>query len=204
MSEQTPAPATGATPQAQPNATPATPAPAAPTATGPVTTANAPQPPEGVPQQAWDALGDPGKAAITAEREARAAAERSAAELKAKLDEVERAKMSDLERAQADAKAAQEAATKATTEALRYRLAAAHGIDTTPGPNGEPSDAETFLTATDEAGMTKQAERLAARSKAQGAPTFPRPDLTQGSGRDTANGSGPDADFAKFLNNQLG
>lgn len=195
MSEPTTAPATGATtPQAQQTATPATQAQAT------TTTAQAPQ---GVSQEAWGALGDPGKAAITAEREARAAAEKSAATLQAQLDEIAKANLSDLERAQADAKTAQETATKATAEALRYRLAAAHGIDTKPGPNGEPSDAETFLTASDEAGMTKQAERLAARAGAQGAPTFPRPDLTQGSGRDTANGAGPATDFAKFLNGQL-
>jgi hypothetical protein len=206
MSEQSQAPATGATPQAQAQAAAAPQqAQTAPAGTDPVTAADAaPQAPEGVPKDAWEALGDPGKAALTAEREARAAADKKAAELQAQLDEVERAKMSDLERAQADAKAAQEAASKATAEALRYRIAAAHGIDTTPGPNGEPSDAETFLTAADEAGMTSQAQRLAARTSAQGAPTFPRPDLTQGSGRDTANGSGPDADFAKFLTDQLG
>lgn len=195
MSEQTPAPATGATPpQPQQSATP----PAEPAATP------AQQAPEGVSKEAWGALGDPGKAAITAEREARAAAEKSAAELQAKLDEVERGKLSDLERAQSDAKAAQEAAAKAGTEALRYRLAAAHGIDTTPGPNGEPSDADTFLTAADEAGMTAQAQRLAARAtKQDGAPTFPKADLTQGSGRDSANPSNPGTEFAKFLGGQL-
>ena len=197
MSEQNQAPATGATtPPAQQTSAPAAQPQAAATQTA--------QPPTGVSQEAWGALGDPGKAAIPAEREARAVAEKAAAEAQAKLDAIEKANLSDLERAQADAKAAQESAAKATTEALRYRLAAAHGVDTTPGPNGEPSDAETFLTASDEAGMTMQAQRLAARASTQGAPTFPRPDLTQGSGRDTANGSGPDADFAKFLNGQLG
>jgi hypothetical protein len=196
MSEQTPAPATGAAPpQAQQTAAPTT------TTQTATTTAQAP---EGVSQEAWGALGDPGKAAITAEREARAAAEKSAATLQAQLDEIAKANLSELERAQADARTAQEAATKATTEALRYRLAAAHGIDTTPGPNGEPSDADTFLTASDEAGMAMQAQRLAARAGTQGAPTFPRPDLTQGSGRDTANGSGPESDFAKFITGQLG
>lgn len=197
MSEQTPAPATGAaTPQAQQTAAPAT--------QDQATTTQTAQPPEGVSQEAWGALGDPGKAAIAAERARATAAEKAASEAQAKLDAIEKANLSELERAQADAKTAQEAATKATTEALRYRLAAAHGIDTTPGPNGEPSDADTFLTASDEAGMTTQAQRLAARAGTQGAPTFPRPDLTQGSGRDTANGSGPESDFAKFINGQLG
>jgi hypothetical protein len=196
MSEPTTAPATGATAtQAQQTAAPAAPAQAT------TTTAKAP---DGVSQEAWGALGDPGKAALTSERDARAAAEKSAADLQAQLDKIAEANLSELEKAQKAAKEASETAATARTEALRYRLAAAHGIDTKPGPNGEPSDAETFLTASDEAGMTKQAERLAARAGTQGAPTFPRPDLTQGSGRDTANGSGPDADFAKFLGNQLG
>lgn len=161
-------------------------------------------PPDGVSPEAWGALGDPGKAALTTEREARAAAEKANADLQAKLDEIEKAKLSDLERAQADANSAKEAAAKATTEALRYRLAAQHGISTAPGANGEPSDADTFLTASDEAGMTAQAERLAARAGQQSnAPTFPKADLTQGSGRDNANPTGPGADFAKFLNGQL-
>lgn len=189
MSEPTGAPADGAQ-QAQATAQ---------TATTETT------PPAGVSPEAWGALGDPGKAAITAEREARAAAEKSAAALQAQLDEIAKAKLSELERAQATAKESQEAAAKATTEALRYRLAAAHGISAEPGPNGEPSDAETFLTAADEAGMTMQAQRLAARLTAQGdAPTFPRPDLTQGSGRDTANAPSAGADFQKFMNSQLG
>lgn len=189
MSEQTGAPAEGAQ-QAQ-------------ATTQQTTTESAP--PVGVSPEAWGALGDPGKAAITAEREARAAAEKSAATLQAQLDEIAKANLSELERAQATAKESQEAAAKATTEALRYRLAAAHGISAEPGPNGEPSDAETFLTAADEAGMTMQAQRLAARLTAQGdAPTFPRADLTQGSGRDTANAPSAGADFQKFLSSQLG
>lgn len=150
-------------------------------------------------------LGAGGIKALQAERDARAAAERSAAALQAQLDEIAEANMSELEKAQQAAKESQEAAAKATTEALRYRLAAAHGISAEPGPNGEPSDAETFLTAADEAGMTMQAQRLAARLTAQGdAPTFPRPDLTQGSGRDTANAPSAGADFQKFMNSQLG
>lgn len=191
MSEQTGAPAEGAQQQTQ--------------TTAQQTTTTETTPPAGVSPEAWGALGDPGKAAITAEREARAAAEKSAATLQAQLDEIAKANLSELERAQASAKESQEAAAKATAEALRYRLAAAHGISAEPGPNGEPSDAETFLTAPDEAGMTKQAERLAARLTAQGdAPTFPRADLTQGSGRDTANAPSAGADFQKFLSSQLG
>lgn len=52
-------------------------------------------------------------------------------------------------------------ATKAN--ALRTRIAAEFGISTKPGEKGEPSDADLFLTGTDEATLTAQAQRLAAR-----------------------------------------
>lgn len=182
MSEPTGAPAQGAPttePQTQPNQ-PGEPATAEP-------------------------LGAGGIKALQDERAARAAAEKSAAALQAQLNEIAKANMSELEKAQQAAKESQEAAAKATTEAMRYRLAAANGISTVPGEDGSPSDAEVFLTAADEAGMTAQAQRFAARTAQQGtAPTFPRPDLTQGSGRDTANAPSPGADFQKFLNSQLG
>lgn len=53
-------------------------------------------------------LGEGGKKALSAEREARKAAEKTAAELKARLDEIEQANLSDLEKAQQAAKAAQD------------------------------------------------------------------------------------------------
>ncbi|MEO2134612.1 hypothetical protein [Microbacterium sp.] len=53
------------------------------------------------------------------------------------------------------------AATK--TQALRARIAADHGISTKKGPNGEPSDADLFLTGSDEATLEAQAKRLAER-----------------------------------------
>jgi len=115
-------------------------------------------------------LGEGGKKAIQAEREARKAAEKAAADLQAQLDQIQQAQMSDLERAQAEARAASEAAAKAQSEALRWRIAAKHGIS--------DEDAETFLTGSDEAALTRQAERLAALATT--APTTPKPDRTQG------------------------
>lgn len=47
--------------------------------------------------------------------------------------------------------------------ALRSDIAAAHGISTKKGANGEPSDADLFLTGTDEDTLTAQAQRLAER-----------------------------------------
>ncbi|HEU5223442.1 MAG TPA: hypothetical protein VFU07_07150 [Candidatus Lumbricidophila sp.] len=49
------------------------------------------------------------------------------------------------------------------TDALRARIAARFQISTEPGKNGSPSDAELFLTGTDETTLTAQAERLAQR-----------------------------------------
>lgn len=57
----------------------------------------------------------------------------------------------------------------ATTRAgaLRASVAAAHGISTKKGEKGEPSDADLFLTGSDEATLTAQAERLAGRAADQ-------------------------------------
>ena len=117
-------------------------------------------------------LGEGGKKALDAERAARKEAERSAAELQARLDEIEKANESALERAQREANEAKEAATKATAEALRLRVAAKHGIS--------DEDADLFLTGADEDTLTRQAERLAARNAADGAPRAPKPDPNQG------------------------
>lgn len=116
-----------------------------------------------------ETLGEGGKKALKAEREARTAAERQAAEFKAELDRIRAANMSDLERAQLEAKNAQEAADRATADALRFRIATQHGIS--------EEDAELFLTGSDADTLAKQAERLKARTAT---PTAPRPDLSQG------------------------
>lgn len=47
--------------------------------------------------------------------------------------------------------------------ALRLRIAGDYGISTKRGEDGSPSDAELFLTGTDEDSLVAQAERLAAR-----------------------------------------
>lgn len=115
-----------------------------------------------------DALGEGGKKALKAEREARTAAERQAAEFKAKLDKIEAANLSDLEKAQKEAADAKEAAAKATADAARLRLAARYGL-TEEDAADLPDDPE-------------KAERLAARLGASKSDqtTTPKPDLTQG------------------------
>jgi hypothetical protein len=115
-------------------------------------------------------LGEGGKRALDAERTARKAAEDSARQLQAQLDQFKQAQMSDLERAQTAAQQAQQAAAQAQAEALRWRIAAKHGIS--------DEDAETFLTGADEASLTRQAARLAALNPST--PGTPRPDLSQG------------------------
>lgn len=114
-------------------------------------------------------LGDPGKKALSEERAARKAAEDSAKSLQAQLDEFKKSQMSDLEKAQTSAQEFQKAAEKATADALRWRIAAKHGIS--------DEDAETFLTGNDEATLTRQAERLSALNTS---PATPKPDRTQG------------------------
>lgn len=85
------------------------------------------------------------------------------------LDKVKQAQMTDLEKAQAQARSYEEAAAKAQAEALRWRIAAKHGIS--------DEDAQTFLTGGDEASLERQAQRLASLSTAS--PATPKPDLTQ-------------------------
>lgn len=115
------------------------------------------------------ALGDKGQKALAEERAARKAAEASTKSLQAQLDEFKKSQMSDLEKAQTTAQEYQKAAEQAAAEALRWRIAAKHGIT--------DDDAETFLTGNDEATLTRQAERLSALNTS---PATPKPDRTQG------------------------
>ena len=103
-------------------------------------------------------LGEGGKKALDAERKRANAAEKASKALQTRLDEIEASKLSDLEKAQKAASEAQAEAQLARGEALRYRIAAKHQIS--------DEDAELFLTATDEETLTRQAERLAERTKA--------------------------------------
>lgn len=138
--------------------------------TAPATPAPAEAPKDGATPAPEEVLGDPGKKALSEERQARKAAEQSAAALQAQLNEFKRAQMTDLEKAQTLAAEAQSAAETARAEALRWRIAAKHGIS--------DEDAETFLTGKDEETLTRQAERLS--SLAATASTTPKPDRTQG------------------------
>lgn len=124
---------------------------------------------QGEPAETDEALGEGGKKALKAEREARTNAERQAAELKEKLDKIEAANMSDLERAQKAAREAEEAAAKAPIAAFREAAVIFGGINA--------DDADLFLTASDTDTLKKQAARLIERTST---PTTPKPDPTQG------------------------
>lgn len=113
---------------------------------------SATQEPQGDPAD----LGEKGKKALTAERDARAAAEAKVKELQAKIDAAEAAKLSDIDKAKKDAADARAEAESARAESLRWRIAAKHGVS--------DEDAELFLTGSDEETLTKQAQRLAERT----------------------------------------
>lgn len=98
------------------------------------------------------ALSDPGKKALAEERRRAAAAEKAAKALQAKLDALEAEKLSKEEKALKDAADAADRAARAEAEALRWRIAAKHGIS--------DEDAELFLTGVDEETLSRQAERF--------------------------------------------
>lgn len=154
-----------------------------------------PQDPESTSQgdPADKPLGPNGEKALQSERAARKAAEESAAAALARVKAFEDAQKSDAERAAEALTEAKQAAATAATEVLRWRTAAKFGIS--------DEDAETFLTGSDEATITRQAERLAALASA---PTTPRPDLTQANARPNGAGGTPESDFASFLKTQIG
>lgn len=87
----------------------------------------------------------------------------------------------------------------ARQKALRDSIAAEHSISTKKGPKGEPSDADLFLTGTDEATLTAQASRLAAQvadRKKQGN-VAPKEGTATNTGKD-------DGDLREFAKNLFG
>lgn len=104
-------------------------------------------------------LGDGGKKALDAERRRASAAEKAAKALQARLDEIESAQLSEAEKAKKRAEEAEARAMAAEAGALRWRIAAKHGIS--------DEDAELLLTGLDEDTLNRQAERIAASRTAQ-------------------------------------
>lgn len=115
-------------------------------------------------------LGEPGKKALQAEREARKASEAKISELEKQLNEINRANETAIERATREAQEARSAVEKVpnlVAEQLRDHLVKLHDIS--------DDDRDLFLTASDPETLLKQAARLVERT-----PTSPRPDPTQG------------------------
>lgn len=147
--------------------------------------------PEPTAEAAQGREGETPEQTILALREAlqKANSEAKDHRLKAKeLDDLKAAQMSDLEKAQAAAAEFEKQAKAAQAEALRFKIAAKHGIS--------EDDASTFLTGTDEEQLAKQAERLAALATPQ--PTTPKPDRSQGGFGQPVKGSTADQ-FAALL-----
>ena len=107
---------------------------------------------EPAPESDSPVLADPGKKALAEERRRAASAEKTAKALQAKLDALEAEKLSREEKAVKEAQDAAERAARAESEAMRWRIAAKHGIS--------DEDAELFLTAADEETLSRQAERF--------------------------------------------
>jgi hypothetical protein len=110
-----------------------------------------------------------------------------------KLEELEESQKTEQQKlADRLAELEQEAAA-ARAEALRYKVASQFGVT--------EEDATLFLTGTDEETLTKQAERLVARSEDAAKPRPPQPDPNQGRSH---SGSGSTADqFAAAIGGQL-
>jgi multidrug efflux pump subunit AcrA (membrane-fusion protein) len=113
-------------------------------------------------------LGEGGKKALQAEREARKQAEKRVAELEAQLAQVGSANEAALKEAQEVAKKAQEDLAQATLNASRYKVAGRFGISTEVAEGEEKSQAEMLLTGATEEEMISQAKIIAAlRQSAQ-------------------------------------
>lgn len=120
--------------------------------------------------KADDPLEAPGLKALAAERKRADEAEARVKAFEAAQAEAEKAKLSDIERATTEAAEARTEAEAAKAETLRLRIAVKHGIS-------DEEDVELFLTGKDEATLTRQAEKLAARNATPGTP---KPDPSSG------------------------
>jgi broad specificity phosphatase PhoE len=113
-------------------------------------------------------LGDGGKKALQAERDARKQAEKTNAELAARLKEFEDSKLSDLERAQKEAAENAAELARLRTENVRSKVAIDKGVT---------ADLIEFLTGDTEGDIAAKADLLLARLNTPGTP---KPDPSQG------------------------
>ena len=142
-------------------------------------------------QPAEETLGDPGKKALAAERDARKAAERRFAEAEARLKEIEDANLSELQKAQRDAEEYRSKLASLQVENARSRIALEKGV---------PSDLIEFIVGEDEEQMAAKADLL--MSRLNSTPSTPKPDFTQGASGQVAKLSNADV-FAQQMGDLL-
>lgn len=145
-------------------------------------------------------LGDGGKKALEAEREARKTAEKDLAAMRSEFDAFKTGLAGALGVKPGGSTSPEEAVAQMQqrldamqTDSEVYRLAAQHQIT-------EQADIDLLRSATDAEARGKLAERLAA--KGSETPGTPKPDATQGGKGGTGSGT-PEQDFAAFLGRQL-
>ena len=143
-------------------------------------------------------LGDAGKKALAAEREARKAAEKAAKDAAAELEELRKAAMSDSEKAVAEAR---EAGRSEALAAANARIVRAEVLAHATGVLKDPADAIGFLdldqfTVTDSGDVDAEAIKSAIDSLVKAKPYLgtgpagPGP-LPGGSATEPATGSNP-------------
>jgi hypothetical protein len=134
---------------------------------GPQPIPTPPPPAPAPPAMGEDGLGDAGKAAIKAERDARKAAEKERDEFRNRLQALEDKDKSDLEKATTRLAELEQNYTTERATRLRLEIASEFEIG---------KDDLVLLTATDEDGLRAQAERVKARNDAAaGRPPAPLP-----------------------------
>lgn len=152
-------------------------------------TAEATAPAEGEAVESQE-LGDGGKKALQAEREARKAAEKANAELAARLKEFEDSKLSELERAKKEAEESANELARLRSENIRSKVAIDKGI---------PADLVEFLTGDTEGDIAAKADLLMTRLNTPGTP---KPDPSQGAKGEAAALNGDP--LLDTLKNKLG
>lgn len=119
-----------------------------------------------------DALGDPGKRALAAEREARRAAERERDQFRADAEKYRQANETEQQRLQRERDEATSTAAQMAAENARYRAAAEAGLPLSWAPRLVGSTAEEL--AQDAKSLAEQIGKTA--------PKAPAPDPSQGHG----------------------
>lgn len=148
--------------------------PTAPSTTPVSVTAPAQPAPSGNAEPKGDEpLGDGGKKALEAEREARKELERQIQSLKEGLAGVFGGKPDGKATTDDLVASLSEQVTSMQRDATVYRLAADNGIT-------DKDDIDLLRSAKDEDAMTRLASRLAAKAEHPAGPGTPKPDLTQG------------------------